>query len=81
MATSNTSNEKTSPETAMSANHPESLSNSEGDDLAVLALEKRVLRKTDLVVLPMVILSASPLRWYKLTVSVNVDVSGLLFPV
>jgi len=65
----------------MSANHPESLSNSEGDDLAVLALEKRVLRKTDLVVLPMVILSASPLRWYKLTVSVNVDVSGLLFPV
>ncbi|KAL3419368.1 major facilitator superfamily transporter [Phlyctema vagabunda] len=51
MATSDISNEKAQPKTA--DDHPESLSNSESNDLALLALEKRVLRKTDMVVLPM----------------------------
>lgn len=49
------SNEKAEPKTVM-ANPSASVLNSDSDDLAILALEKRVLRKTDMVVLPMVMI-------------------------
>jgi len=51
-----TSNEKAQPQTIIVNDDSENLSSSEIDDPAMLALEKRVLRKTDMVVLPMVIL-------------------------
>jgi hypothetical protein len=56
MASSDPSDEKTQPKTDMVNGLPENLSNSESNDLAMFALEKRVLRKTDMVVLPMVTL-------------------------
>jgi hypothetical protein len=56
MASPNLSDEKAQPETAMANGLPESLLNAESDDLTMLTLEKRVLRKTDMVVLPMVTL-------------------------
>lgn len=49
-----TSNEKVQPQTIIANDELENLSSSEIDDPAMLALEKRVLRKTDMVVLPMV---------------------------
>jgi hypothetical protein len=51
MASQIISDEKAQPNTALTN---ENESNSETEDLAMLALEKRVLRKTDMVVLPMV---------------------------
>jgi len=62
MASPNTSDEKAQPKTAMANGLSESLSTSESDHLAMLALEKRVLRKTDMVVLPMVNLPVQLLR-------------------
>ncbi|PVH70980.1 membrane transporter [Cadophora sp. DSE1049] len=53
MATSKTSDEKPPLEISMANGRPENLSNEESADLAMLALEKRVLRKIDMVVLPM----------------------------
>jgi hypothetical protein len=54
MASPDISDEKAQPEAASVDGHPESLLNSESDDPAMSALENRVLRKTDMVVLPMV---------------------------
>jgi hypothetical protein len=51
MASQIISDEKAQPNTALTNDNE---SNSETEDLAMLALEKRVLRKTDMVVLPMV---------------------------
>jgi hypothetical protein len=51
MAGQNASDGKAQPNTTLTN---KTLSNSETGDLDMLALEKRVLRKTDLVVLPMV---------------------------
>ncbi|KAI2486836.1 Major facilitator superfamily transporter [Pyrenophora tritici-repentis] len=53
MVTLDPSDEKAQPMTAMASGLNNSIVNSESDDLAMLALEKRVLRKTDMVVLPM----------------------------
>lgn len=71
MASSNMSDEKAELKTAVANGHPESLANAETADLAMLALEKRVLRKTDLVVLPMVVttLPVLHLRWARLTIT------------
>lgn len=59
MASHIASDEKAQPDTAL-ANDTQS--NSETEDLAMLALEKRVLKKTDMVVLPMVTLPVLLLR-------------------
>ncbi|KAI4940156.1 hypothetical protein J4E86_011122 [Alternaria arbusti] len=56
MASHIASDEKAQPDTAL-ANDTQS--NSETEDLAMLALEKRVLKKTDMVVLPMSLSYAS----------------------
>jgi hypothetical protein len=53
------SDEKAPPNTTLTNDNQ---SNSETEDLAMLALEKRVLRKTDMVVLPMVSLPVLLLR-------------------
>lgn len=45
--------EKVQPKVANGQSESLSTTNAESDDLAMLALEKRVLRKTDMVVLPM----------------------------
>ena len=59
MASHIASDEKAQPDTAL-ANDTQS--NSETEDLAMSALEKRVLKKTDMVVLPMVTLPVLLLR-------------------
>jgi hypothetical protein len=59
---------------------PDTLSNSESDELAMLALQKRVLRKTDMVVLPMV---NDPLLHSRISQAYScgrIDVLRLLFP-
>jgi hypothetical protein len=81
MASSNSSDEKTHPKTEMVDGVPESFSNSESDDLAMLALQKRVLRKTDMVVLPMVTLPMQLLALHTLTITVALDVLRLFLSV
>jgi hypothetical protein len=59
MASHIASDEKAQPNTAFTH---DTQSNSETEDLAMLALERRVLKKTDMVVLPMVTLPVLLLR-------------------
>jgi len=70
MASPDTSNEKAQLTSAMTKGLPESLSNSESDHHAMVALEKRVPRKTDMVVLPMVNL---PVQLFEMVPAYNVS--------
>ena len=62
MASPDTSDEKAKPTTAMTNGVSESISTSDSDHHAMLALEKQVLRKTDMVNLPMVTLPLQLLK-------------------